>query len=111
MNSKGVTTQTVVNSHLCVMIVASVALSQSQHIGVSHYLPMWLYPKMMSGKKSRVTIGLHFALALYARGPTNYVELKWHLMDIRHPHGPLPFLNKRESMFQRDLAATLRLRP
>ena len=30
------------NSHLCVMIGASVALSQSQHISVSHYLPVWL---------------------------------------------------------------------
>ena len=27
------------------MIGASVALSQSQHIGVSHYLPVWLRPK------------------------------------------------------------------
>ena len=42
--TKGVTTQTAVKSHLCVMIGASVALSQSQHVGVSHYLPVWLRP-------------------------------------------------------------------
>ena len=45
--SKGVTTRTAVNSHLCVMTGASVALNQSQHIGVSHYLPMWLRPKAL----------------------------------------------------------------
>ena len=33
------------NSRLCVMIGASVVLSQSQHISVSHYLPVWLRPK------------------------------------------------------------------
>ena len=44
--TKGVTTRTAVNSHLCVMIGASVVLSQSQHLGVSHYLPVWLRPKL-----------------------------------------------------------------
>ena len=43
--AKGVTTRTAVNSHLCVMIGAPVALSQSQHIGVSHYLLVRLRPK------------------------------------------------------------------
>ena len=36
-HANSVTTRTTVNSHLCVMIGASVALSQSQHIGQSHY--------------------------------------------------------------------------
>ena len=36
---QGLTTWTAVNSRLCVMIGASVALSQSQHIGVTHYHP------------------------------------------------------------------------
>ena len=45
INTKGIITWTAMNSHLCVMIGASVALSQSQHIGVSHYLPMWLRTK------------------------------------------------------------------
>jgi hypothetical protein len=34
------------DSHFCVMISASVALSQSQHIGVSHYHLVWLCPSM-----------------------------------------------------------------
>ena len=42
---EGVTTRTAVNSHLCVMIGASIVLSQSQHIGASHYLPVSLRPQ------------------------------------------------------------------
>ena len=39
---ESVTMRTAVNSHLSVMIGASVALSQSQNRGVSHYLLVWL---------------------------------------------------------------------
>ena len=54
--NKGVSTRTAVNSHLCVMIGASVVLSQSQHIGVSHYLPVWLRPKPC--RKLRVALAI-----------------------------------------------------
>ena len=54
--TKGLTTHTTVNSHLCVMIGASAALSQSQHIGVSHYHPVWLRAKRMSVSWEKVAI-------------------------------------------------------
>ena len=53
---KGVTTRTAVISHLYVMIGASVALSQSQHIGVSHYLPVgYAHTAHMCGYAQRAT--------------------------------------------------------
>lgn len=65
----------------------------------------------MSEEKSRVTVGLHFTLALYVRKPTHYMELTWHQMDINHSPFPHPLLNKRDSMSHGDLATTLRLWP
>ena len=49
--NEGVTTRTAETSHLCVMIGASIALSQSQHIGVSHYLPVWLRPESKTNRR------------------------------------------------------------
>ena len=61
---EGVITRTAVNSHFCVMNGASVALSQSQHISVSHYLQMWLCPEFgyegNSGLTLRLWVSLYF---------------------------------------------------
>jgi hypothetical protein len=69
-----------------------------------------------------VIVGLHFALAIFVRGPhklygakmasdgyLSYSIVACHI--ITKPPAPSPFLNKRDFMFQGSLAATLRLRP
>ena len=79
--AQGVTTWAAVNSHLCVMIDASVALSQSQHIGVSHYLPAWLCPQYPIHVKALISYAV-FELCDLA----GYVKKYW-LVVITYVRG------------------------
>ena len=78
VHTKGVTTRTVVNSHLCVMIGASAALSQSQHIGVSLYLPVWLRPNF-----SLTTADIVKSSVREVFGHTVFSHLSTHLGEVR----------------------------